>query len=346
MEFRTKVEIPVNKFSIKPSDHIMLLGSCFAEHIGKRLQTHKFQCNVNPFGVLYNPESIRLCLETLLNHLEQQTGFPPHYLFQEGGYWNSWLHTSKFAATSRENCLEHIEQQLHQAADFLMHTDYLFLTFGTNRRYEHKEYGFTVGNCHKQPAAIFQTVDDSPEAIAASYLPLLERLHRLIPHLRIVFTVSPYRYAKYGFHGNQLSKASLLLAVDKLVNNEMPSPLKKTGCSFQRTGHLVYFPAYELLLDELRDYRFYATDMLHPSEQAIDYIWERFGDAYFSPETLHFLKEWHAIENALNHRPFHPEAPEYRNFIHKIVLKIEQLREIYPNLAVENELNELKKRID
>jgi lysophospholipase L1-like esterase len=178
-----------------------------------------------------------------------------------------------------------------------------FLTLGTNHIYRLKETGEIVDNCQKRPQNLFQEEELSVSQ-CVDYLSLAaDELHRRCPDVRIVLTVSPIRYAKYGYHGSQLSKATLLLAANHL-SNERP--------------FVSYFPAYEIVLDELRDYRFYQPDMLHPSDQAVEYIWQQFVEAYFSPRAKQFLREWKPIKEALAHRPFHPESDAYRQFIEKV----------------------------
>lgn len=332
MDFRTVVEIPQDDFYLDVNDRILLLGSCFAEHIGGHLVKNKFTCDVNPFGVLYNPTSIANSLSCLFFDDLSNTFFSDQVFKSRDDRWYSWMHDSKYSAPTKEECLAAINKRLNVAKSITVSTDYLFITFGTNRCYSLKPSGRVVSNCHKQPATAFDIVDNSVEDILFQYIPLLERLFVQQPQLRIVFTVSPYRYAKYGFHGNQLSKSVLLLAIDALVKH-FPA-------------HCFYFPAYELLLDELRDYRFFGEDMLHPSLQAVDYIWERFVGSKLTNRSKDFLKEWESIVRALNHRPFHSDSTGYREFVNKIILRIKQLKENYPNLAVQNEIEELKCRIN
>ena len=199
--------------------------------------------------------------------------------------------------------------------------DTAFLTLGTNHVYRLKETGEIVDNCEKRPAALFQEEEFSVDACADYLIQAIYLLRQVNPDIRIVLTVSPIRYRKYGYHGSQLSKATLLLAVKKLFT--IHSSLFTT-----------YFPAYEIVNDELRDYRFYASDMLHPSQQAVDYIWERLVDAYFSPEAKAFLEEWRPLKQALGHKPFDSESEAYKALMDKTMLKIEVLREKYPNFAL------------
>lgn len=199
----------------------------------------------------------------------------------------------------------------------------VFLTLGTNHVYRLKETGEIVDNCQKRPAALFQEEELSVEACTQLLEQVTSLLYRHNPEVRIVLTVSPIRYRKYGYHGSQLSKATLLLAVDRLV---------RESAAEGRT--VVYFPAYEIVLDELRDYRFYQEDMLHPSAQAVSYIWERLADFCFSPAARDFIKEWAPIKAALNHRPFHADSEEYKAFMDKTMLKVSELQKKYPTFAV------------
>ena len=199
-----------------------------------------------------------------------------------------------------------------------------FLTLGTNHVYRLKESGEIVDNCQKRPQSLFQEEELSVEECADYLQQTVKLLHSQNPEMHIVLTVSPIRYRKYGYHGSQLSKATLLLAVDKILS--FHSPLS--------TPHLNYFPAYEIVNDELRDYRFYQADMLHPSDQAVTYIWERLSNAYLSDEAKQFLKEWAPLKAVLNHKPFNPESEEYRALIDKTMLKVGELQKKYPNFAI------------
>ena len=198
-----------------------------------------------------------------------------------------------------------------------------FLTLGTNHVYILNETGEIVDNCQKRPQSLFTEKELTVDECADYLQQAIDLLHAANPDMRIVLTVSPIRYRKYGYHGSQLSKATLLLAVNKVCS----PPFGGVGGGF-------YFPAYEIINDELRDYRFYADDMLHPSSQAVEYIWQRFSEVYLSPEAKAFLKEWHPLKAALNHKPFNPESDEYLQFMDKTMLKIAELQKKYPNFAV------------
>ena len=196
----------------------------------------------------------------------------------------------------------------------------VFLTLGTNHVYRLKETGEIVDNCEKRPAVLFQEEELSVNECANYLTKAITLLRQKNPDVRIVLTVSPIRYRKYGYHGSQLSKATLLLAVDHVCANPCQS--------------VSYFPAYEIVNDELRDYRFYASDMLHPSQQAVDYIWERLVDTFFSQRAKTFLEEWRPLKQNLGHKPFDPDSEAYKALMDKTMLKIEELREKYPNFAL------------
>lgn len=191
-----------------------------------------------------------------------------------------------------------------------------FITLGTNHVYRLKETGEIVDNCEKRPQSLFQEEEFSVDACTDYLKRAIAILRQHNPNVRIVLTVSPIRYRKYGYHASQLSKATLLLAVNTVVSDFA-------------ADNVAYFPTYEIINDELRDYRFYASDMLHPSEQAVDYIWERLVAAYFSPEAKAFLEEWRPLKQALAHKPFNPESSEYRAFMDKTLLKVEEIRRKY-----------------
>lgn len=197
----------------------------------------------------------------------------------------------------------------------------VFLTLGTNHVYRLRETGEIVDNCEKRPQSLFTEEELSVDACTDYLQQAIKLLHQLNPDMHIVLTVSPIRYRKYGYHGSQLSKATLLLAVEKVIRTSNHASLS-------------YFPAYEILNDELRDYRFYKADMLHPSDQTVEYIWQRLSEVYLSDEAKTFLKEWAPLKAVLNHRPFDPDSEEYRVLMDKTMLKVAALQKKYPNFAV------------
>ncbi len=308
----------------------MLLGSCFTENIGRRLAENKFHALANPFGVLYNPQSIFSALSLLLQSVSDFRPFTEKDLFYSDGLWRNWLYSSEYCASDAQECLSLVNGSLMRAAEMLESLDVLFLTFGTNHCYYLKNGHTAVANCHKQPAAMFEDCALSVAEILEQSQ-VLSRLFRLRPGLKTVFTVSPYRYAKYGMHENQIGKSTLFIAVDEIMK--------------RYPGNCYYFPAYEIMNDELRDYRFYADDMLHPSQQASAYIWNVFVDEWMSPEASCFVHEWKSVLLSLGHRPFNTTTEAYRTFLTKLAEKIKALRQKYPNFVFNKELCEVEARL-
>ena len=304
MPLLTPVVLPKQAPRIVPSTRFLLVGSCFATHIGAQLQRSGLQVEVNPFGVVYNPESIALALEAMLDERL------PDACFFEGrdNLWHSWLHASEFSAPDEATCRKRVGERFTEACGKLRQADVICFTFGTNRVYEHA--GRVVGNCHKEPASQFVERSLTIQEIVERWHTLLERIRTVNPTVEIIFTVSPYRYAKYGMVENQRAKATLLLAIEELT---------------RKMERVHYFPAYEILLDELRDYRFYASDMLHPSEVAVNYIWQRFTSWAFTPEALKFAQEWERTERDLAHRPLNPESDAHKAFLEKVMARRAQL---------------------
>ncbi|MBO5250934.1 MAG: GSCFA domain-containing protein [Bacteroidaceae bacterium] len=326
MDFRTQVKLPEKRTEIQHSESIMLFGSCFAENIGNMLLENKFQCDVNPFGVLYNPLSISKALQQII----EGKHYTASDLFEANGAWHSWMHHSAFSHIVAEECLLGINARLERAVSTLKYVDWLFITWGTAYVYALQETGEIVGNCHKQPDRLFTRKLLTVSDVVQTWNKLLEQLYQVNPHVKLLFTVSPIRHVKDGMHGNQLSKSTLLLAVNELC---------------ERWDNCYYFPSYEIMLDELRDYRFYAEDMVHLSPLAIKYIWKCFSDAYFSETTCAVMKEWESIRKGLEHKPFNSETEAYRNFLSQIVLKINRIKEKFPYFEVQKELEQCLYRL-
>ena len=312
--FQTKIEIPKSNLNINYEHFIMTLGSCFAENIGRKMQEVYFETDINPFGVLYNPVSISNSIKLLLKN----TLFTEKDLFENRGLWQSFSHSSLFSATTAEKCIETINDRFGKSAGFLQKTDYLLITFGTAWIYEERKSGSVVSNCHKLPANRFTRRRLTVEEIVSEYSALINELFIKQPNLKLIFSVSPIRHWKDGAHENNVSKSTLLLAIDALQ---------------KQFKQVHYFPAYEIQLDELRDYRFYASDMLHPSEVAVDYIWQRFGETYFDEVTTRMKKEFEQLSADLSHRPLFPESVEFEKFTQSTLKKKIDLMDKYPFLA-------------
>ena len=288
--FRTVVDLPQWPFRMFPADGFVFLGSCFAQHVGSRFADYGMQATVNPLGVLYNPLSIeRVIMQTVQPCVEP-------YIFQHGGQFRCWLAGTQYFADTAEGCAAQIRETLSGLKHGIENARYVFITLGTNVVYRHKQLDAVVCNCHRVPQQAFIEERIPLHECTESLLLTVKSLLEINPDIRLIFTVSPYRYAKYGYHGSQLSKSVLLLAVESVCE------------SFPDVCY--YFPSYEILLDELRDYRFYAEDMHHPSAQAIDYIWSRLAQCAFSTQTMRYLKEYEPIRKGLLHRPLQANAEE------------------------------------
>lgn len=320
MNLRTTIEVPPASFFISHADRIQVFGSCFAEHIGELLRKNKFEADCNPYGVLYNPLSIKRGLELLIHPPERAFYLP--YLVQREGRWVSMLHHSDFSASSKETLLDSIVERNQFSSDFLFRSNRLIITFGTSYVYRSRLLDSVVANCHKFPAREFDRYRLSVNSIVDEWEDLLTSLFGLNGAIQIIFTVSPIRHWKDGAHDNQLSKSILLLAIDELCR-------KFPGC--------IYFPSYELMMDDLRDYRFYAEDMNHPSTIAIQYIWDKFSTAFFDKYTLKINEEWERIAKALNHRPFSTETSIYRKFLLDTIDKLNRFAIHYPQINVNSE---------
>jgi hypothetical protein len=255
--------------------------------MGRKLAYYGFDAEVNPCGIVYNPLAAANALELLTRERRLEAGD----LLRVDGKWASLYHHGSFSGADRDACLEGINARLERAARVLREADLLVVTWGTAWVYRHAGRGMVVANCHKIPGGEFTRYRASVEEIAARYEEVIPAARAANPGLRVLFTVSPIRHWRDGAHGNQLSKATLLLAIERLQ---------------ARLDGVFYFPAYEIVLDELRDYRFYAGDMLHLSAVAVDYIWESFKGAFISPSCHALMRRFEGVRERLGHRPLHP----------------------------------------
>ncbi|MCR4660364.1 MAG: GSCFA domain-containing protein [Bacteroidales bacterium] len=271
MNLITTVEPPKIPITLSPgTDSIVMVGSCFATEMAAKLVAAGFEVELNPTGIMYNPMSIANCLDMCIDG-RFVAGSEP---VEIGGLWHSWHFHGSFSRPTADECLQACAEGIRRGHEALSKASCLMVTLGTSWVYE-LDGGMVVGNCHKAPAARFARRRLTVDEILVRWQPLLQKLSTFNPQLSIVFTVSPIRHLADGAHQNQLSKATLLLAVDVLL-----------GAAANGRGlPMYYFPAYELLLDELRDYRFYADDLTHPSNLAVEVVWERFADTFFTPQT-------------------------------------------------------------
>ena len=312
-QFNTAVSIPSYPFSIDYHQQILLLGSCFAEHIAARLTQFKFKTQLNPVGILYNPVSIQHALELIAGRRKCSQDD----LFLHQGLWHSFDHHGQFSDPSREVAHAKIQQSLESTRAFLHEPIRIIITLGTAHVFYHRVQKRIVANCHKLESSSFDRYRLSLSEVIQSLKTSLEILKELAPESPVIFTVSPVRHLRDGNIENQRSKATLLLALAEICQQH---PLA------------FYFPAYEILLDELRDYRFYAEDMTHPSSTAINYIWEKFGEALFAPTTRDILDKVVAIVRASLHRPIHPDSTIHQQFLQQQIQKVTSLEKTYPFL--------------
>ena len=277
----------------------------------------------NPFGTVYNPISIF----KLLGHaMDNSSPYEPHFVEAQ----DLWVHLdfhSKFASPSKA-ALEHATKQaIEKTHQFLKTTKYLVLTFGTAIVYKSKVSNETVANCHKIPAREFSKYLLTQKQVVEAFLMFLEKLAKFNKSIRLILTVSPVRHIKDTLEVNSVSKSILRLACDTLAGQQ---------------ENVSYFPSYEIMMDDLRDYRFYAPDMIHPSEQAEAYIWNKFASAYFNDETKALLEKWSSIQNALGHRPFNPASGAHQKFIRQTIQRVQELSDKFD---ITRELDQLRKQL-
>ncbi len=305
MRWQTEVEITPLKSRIQYKDKILFLGSCFANEIGSIMRDLRFDILVNPFGVLFNPGSAAAALE----RVEGMQYFTEDDVIQAGDLYKSFFHGSSFTALSREEFLNTNNALLTKASAHYKSCRWVVITLGTSWVYRDKRRGVIVSNCHKLPDSQFERFCMEPEEIADVLSPVIERS----PEKSWILTVSPVRHLKDGANGNQLSKARLLLATEILS---------------KRFKNLFYFPAYEIFMDQLRDYRFYASDMVHPSADSIAYVWENFMSYAVDNSCSERINQIASLNSLKSHRPLFPESNEYKTLLKKIAQLEQKIADI------------------
>ncbi len=295
-----KLEVNTESFAnkIDHSKKVMFIGSCFSDNIGAKLCELKIPCLVNPFGVLYNPQSVMQSLRDIVN----LRIFNEEDLYFYRQRYISFAHHGSFSGSDKFDVLDKINKGISNAHKFLKDANLLYITFGTFRAYKLLKNNMIVANCHKLPHKEFENFLLNIDDVFASYNLLIDDLKKFNPDLDIIFTVSPVRHWKDGAVNNQISKSYLFILIHKLL---------------EKHNHTHYFPAYEIMIDDLRDYRFYADDLLHPNALAVSYIWEKFEDCFFSSKTKELVKRIKQIQKNLNHKAFYPESEEYKKFAAK-----------------------------
>lgn len=314
MKLLTEVSLPEYPFSLNHQSPVLLMGSCFTENIGRLMERSLFPVCINPFGVSYNPLSVKRGLEALM----QKEAYLAEDLDQYNELWFSFDHATRFSSSDQARCLQEINHAFLEAKAALKQARALILTWGTSWVYRYNATGEVVCNCHKIPAREFTRSRLSPQEILAAYESLLPILFEFNKDLKIIHTISPVRHWKDGAHGNQLSKAALLLAGDAL-QERFPK-------------QFFYFPSYEIVMDELRDYRYYAEDMLHTSEQTSRYIWEKFQAALIEPRSREIIGEVEPLRKILEHRPLSKEGDASQQSQTLLEEKLEIARKKYPEI--------------
>lgn len=325
--FRTTFQIEPLSSRVSYQESIFFIGSCFTEHIGQKLIDLKYKVLQNPFGILYNPVSILNTIE----RIEKNIAFSEEDLVERDGLYHSFHHHGRFSDTNKERSLKKINAELDCASHALKDVRWLVITWGTSSVFQLTESSEVVANCHKFPADHFQRKQLSLAEIVDSYRDLLDRLKKTHPELQVIFTVSPVRHWKDGAVQNQRNKARLILAAEQLSSE---------------FSQVHYFPSYELQMDDLRDYRFYKKDMLHPSDEAIDYIWNAFSDYSLDSQEKSLRQKVSKIKQGLNHRPLYKRRKEHSLFLENLLTQIKEVEATSDSIDFSNEKEKINERLD
>lgn len=319
MEFRTALKIKSEEPAVDYNSKIFLLGSCFVENIAKKLNWYRIQNLSNPFGILYHPNS----LENFLKKVASEYQYVEDDIICFNDKWISFEAHSQLSKDSKEDLLEELNRNIKLSRNYIKGTSHCFITLGTSWFYRNNGSGLPVANCHKIPQKNFTKEISGVEETSNILKNIISVVRSINPETTIIFTISPVRHLKEGMVENQRSKANLLSALHEVLENSGGRNLK-------------YFPSYEILMDDLRDYRFYSEDMIHPSEVAIDYVWNLLIQTYFSAEAIEIMDQVARIQKDLSHRPFNPDSPAHQNFQERTKRKIQALKITYPHLKFPN----------
>jgi GSCFA family len=323
MKLRTEL-IPsrsLSNFSI--GEKVVTIGSCFSDDIGKKLVDHKFNVLANPFGNIYNPVSIHKILSMALKESNPDDF---SFLEREGAFFHFDFH-SDWNDTDQSILNKRISEQLSKLREALLTSKFLIITYGTAWVYENKETKTIVANCHKKPQEDFEKFLLTQKMIIESFERFHEILKKLNPDCQLILTVSPVRHIKDTLELNSVSKSILRLTCDTLTKT---------------FSNIFYFPAFEIMMDDLRDYRFYKPDMIHPSDQSVDYIWTKFSEVFFKPDTQRFVQEWKNILAALHHHPFRPDSPDHQKFLLRLMHDLGKWKD---RVNVEQEIESVKRQL-
>ena len=311
MNFRTTIPIVKSTTQITYDTKITALGSCFAQHMSSKLKNFQFQVIANPFGISFHP----LAIERLLQYAVSDYVFSESDVFCHQEIWSCFATHSDMNELSEQECIDKLNDMLAILKQSIQTGDFLLLTFGTAWFYRYNTTGEIVSNCHKLPQNLFTKEVSRLSELMNSYERIFTLVRTLNPDVKIITTISPVRHTKDGFVENQRSKGLLHVALQEVI---------------ERDEEIAYFPAYELMMDELRDYRFYEADMIHPNGIAIDYIWEKFKETFIDVAMYPVMKKVDEVQRGLNHRPFNPTATQHLAFLDTLIEKIDSLLDKYP----------------
>ena len=331
LKFKLTLASKRSENSIGYRDSLFLIGSCFSENMGAKLNTHLFKVFENPHGILFNPISVAQSLSDCI-HNKQYTEAD---LFQLNEVWNSWQHHSRFSGISSKEALDKINNSIAKAHTFLKTADHIVITLGSAWVYQLNSQsphaaGLVVANNHKAPATWFDKALMKPDALVLLLNKMVKDLLQFNPHLQIIFTISPVRHLREGLVENNRSKAVLIQAVHEIVDS---------------TENVAYFPSYEYVIDDLRDYRFYAEDLVHPNYAASNYVWEKWVETYMNEETQGIMKQVAELQLAMQHKPFFAGSTQHKEFLQNCIAKSERLVSLYPYLSLNDQVQFFKQEI-
>ena len=322
--FRTPVQVRPSTHRMSLEDKALTIGSCFSDAIGLQLLRNKIITLVNPFGTVYNPHSIhKLIIQSAGNSAPEHANVLNH----DGLFYHYDFH-SRFAAPNQAQLLNTLKTQIENTHSFLKESQWLIITYGTSWIYQLAEAQEIVANCHKQPQSLFRKSLMSQQNILDSFAAMHRVISSINPNFRIVLTVSPVRHLKDTIELNSVSKSILRIACHSLAE------------SYKNVD---YFPSYEIMLDDLRDYRFYNADMIHPSPVAEDYIWTKFAERYFDERLKKFMKQWREVRSAIDHKPFQPSSAGHQAFLKKTLDKLQELKSL---VNVDKEIEILQSQLN
>jgi hypothetical protein len=328
LKFKLTLPAKRSEHSIGYRDKLFLIGSCFSENMGAKLNTHLFKVFENPHGILFNPVSVAQSLSDCINKKQ----YTEADLFELNEVWNSWQHHTRFSGITAKDALEKINESINKGHSFLKTADHIVITLGSAWLYKLNSHSpntaeQVVANNHKAPAVWFDKQLMKPDELTALLKKMVEELLNYNAHLQIIFTISPVRHLREGLIENNRSKAVLIQAVHEIVGS---------------AENIAYFPSYEYIIDDLRDYRFYAEDLVHPNYAASNYVWEKWVETYMNEETQSIMKQVAELQLAMQHKPFFAGSTQHKEFLQNCIVKTERLLSLYPYLSLNDQVQFFK----